>query len=432
MSARYVKSNSEGAMLLFKKRFDYSQISSVAQTPGAAGPAYLPTALVDFIAEKFLYGRVDRYFVPIAMTRSRQRNHLRAISAAQTQEKNLRAIHFVVDAFNAMAQQFSKCALEGKIATDDPFLSRLKAYRAFEDPILKYQQYMARYIALFKSNANSDPSNLLENYKQFEEVITEAVSLTGISAPITYTGFVKSRRCPINASGLVIEIANLNASDDEEKVAQLLESKNWDFFVSTAATYGFMIDKAVPWRLVADIGSATMVKYASAYGMNDTDTILARCYQSTGPIAAATFATQLYNMYNKSTPSAIMYSEECNGKLVMKQKLPEKYPSPARLASLYKSDHFLSLYCKIRFKEEESSYSDNERRLLIDDTIELVTARSRTIAIRQFERFLNKPFDYAGSLSYYKNWQKLADAEKEAASAGQQTYEAYGKIPREG
>ena len=58
--------------------------------------------------------------------------------------------------------------------------------------------------------------------------------------------------------------------------------------------------------------------------------------------------------------------------------------------------------------------------------------RSRTIAIRQFERFLNKPFDYAGSLSYYKNWQKLADAEKEAAAAAGQTYEAYGKIPREG
>ena len=433
MSARYVKSNSESSMQLFKKRLDYCAAASLPQTSGATvDPSPKSSAVVDFFAEKFLYGRVDRNFIPIAMTRSRQERHLRTISAAQAQDKNLRAIHFVVDAFKAMTQQFEKCAISGKIATDDPFLSRLKAYRAFENPILQYQQYMVHYLALLKTNANSDPSNQLENYKQFEDALVEAVSLTGQSSPITYTGFVKSRRCPINVSGLAIELADLNASDDEEKVAQFLESKNWDFFVNTAATYGFMIDKAVPWRLVADIGSPTMIQYASAYGLTSTDQILNTCYQQAGPAAAGKFATQLYNMYNKSVPSVIMYSEECNGRVVAKQKLPEKYGSLARFEELHESNHFLSLYCKIRFKEEESSYSDNERKLLINDVIQVARYRSRTTAIFKFERILNKTFDYAGSLSYYNNWQKLSDAEKEAEAAAAQTWSAYGKIPREG
>lgn len=430
MSEKYVKANAEGARQLFNKRLIYAREAGLPQTTGLTdAPA---KAMTDFLAEKLLYGRVNRKFVPIAMSKFRQERHLRTISAAQSQEKNLRAIHFVVDAFNAMATQFEKCAMEGKIDINDPFLSRLKAYRAFENPILKYQQYMVRYLALFKANVNSDPLRPLENFDQFESQITEAVGLTGLSSPITYTGFIKSRRCPINVSGLVIEIADLNASDDEEKVAQFLQSKNWDFFVNTAATYGFMIDKMVPWRLIADIGAPAMVQYAAAYNMNSTDDILAQCYQPVSSRAAKTFTTQLYNMYNKSTPAVIMYAEECNGIVLTKQRLPNKYGSTEKLKGFYRDSHFLSLYCKIRFKEEESSYTENERQLLIDDVIELTRARSQGYAIGRFEIILNKTFDYAGSLSYYSNWQKLSDAEKEAEAAATQTWSTYGQIPREG
>jgi hypothetical protein len=430
MSDQYVKSNAEGARRLFNKRAMYTAEAMLPQTIGSTGmPAQ---AMVDFFAEKFLYGRVSRDFVPIAMTRSRQQRHLRAISAAQSQEKNLRAIHFVVDAFNAMATQFEKCAMEGKIDINDPFLSRLKAYRAFENPILKYQQYMTRYLALFKANVNSDPLKPLENFDQFENEITEAVRLTGLSSPITYTGFVKSRRCPINVSGLAIEIADLDASDDQGKVAQFLKSKNWDFFVSTAATYGFMIDVAVPWRLVADIGSSAMLEYAAARKMHHTDEILSLCYGPVSPAACGDFATQLYNMYNKSTPAVIVYAEECNGVALTKQRLPNKYASAEKLKESYRGNHFLSLYCKIRFEEEESTYTENERRLLIADVLEIARITNQARAISKFERILNKPFDYSGSLSYYVNWIEHSDAEKEAEAAAAQTWSAYGKIPREG
>ena len=49
---------------------------------------------------------------------------------------------------------------------------------------------------------------------------------------------------------------------------------------------------------------------------------------------------------------------------------------------------------------------------VIDDVIEVNNARNATIALRQFETFLNKPFDYQGSLSYYSRKAKaIADAE---------------------
>ena len=137
-------------------------------------------------------------------------------------------------------------------------------------------------------------------------------------------------------------------------------------------------------------------------------------------------------MYNKSTPAVIMYAEECNGVVLTKQRLPNKYGSPKKLKEFYKDNHFLSLYCKIRFEEEESTHTENERQLLIDDVIELTRSRNRSLAIGRFEIILNKTFDYAGSLSYYSNWQKLSDAEKEVEAASNQTWSAYGQIPREG
>ncbi len=430
MSERYVKANAEGARELFNKRLIYTDEASLAQSSNALGYD-TPSAMVDFTAEKFLYGRVNRVFTPIAMVKGQQRANLKTISAAQSQETNMRALNFVVDAFNGLAQQFNKCAMEGKIDNTDPFLSQLKAFRAFEDPVLRYQQYMIRYVALFKANVNSDPSKQIENFDQFQAAIMESVSLTGLTAPLTYTAFIKNRRCPITVSGLAIEIANLNATDDEEKVAQLLQSKNWDFFVNAAATYGFILDKNVPWRLVADIGSSAMLEYAAAYGLDTTDKILGTCYQPVGPYSAGKFATELYNIYNKVIPATIVYSEECGGSVVMKQRVPDKYDSAQRLKSKYSEEHFISLYCNARFSEEESQFTEDQKHRLVEEVLGMARISGLSSAITKFERILNKTFDYVGSLSYYNNYAKLNDEQKEVAASERDAYEAYGSIPQE-
>lgn len=425
MSIRYVKSNSEGARDLFNKRVIYYKEASFPQTPGTTTQPKI--SLVDFVSEKFLFGRVNRTFVPISINK----HYLRPIPSTHTAATNMRAIHFVVDAFKALVQQFEKCGMEGKISIDDPFLSQLKAYRAFEDPNIKYQQYMKRYMALLKANINSEPNNQIENYGQFETKLIESAQLTGLSSPITYTGFIKSRRCPITVSGLVIEIADLNASDDEEKVAQFLQSKNWDFFVNAAATYGFMIDKAVPWRLVADIGSSAMLQYASAYGINTTDQVIERCFTRVGAKTARDFSNLMYNMYNKTKPSVIVYSEHCNGKTTMKQKTPAAYSSSKSLVKINGSEHFYRLYCKFRFYEEESKYTENEQRMLINDLVLMIKGRGIINGIRKFERILNKPFDYVGSFNYNINSNRMTQERQENALDAVRTIDTYGQIPQE-
>ena len=60
--------------------------------------------------------------------------------------------------------------------------------------------------------------------------------------------------------------------------------------------------------------------------------------------------------------------------------------------------------------EEESQFSPEEKRLLVDDLLEINRTHSAMKAVAQFERILNKPFDYRGSLSYIIKRKKLLEA----------------------
>jgi hypothetical protein len=68
--------------------------------------------------------------------------------------------------------------------------------------------------------------------------------------------------------------------------------------------------------------------------------------------------------------------------------------------SQFPESYFLKLYCQIRFLEEESQFKDFEKDILKDDTVELYSSRNIVMALQNFERILNKPFDYRGSMTY--------------------------------
>jgi len=390
MSTFYAESNKESTLKLFNKRLTYGINSGIARY----------TNLIDFIAEKMMYGRVSRRFVPIIVPEKSK--NLKSLNITVAQEKNMWALNFVVDAFNDLEQQFRKAAIAKKIDTKDPYLTNIKVYKAYENPRVRYQQYMNQLKATYRALSNfRPPIYKIENFDDFTEFLVKSAKTSGRRNPFTFPAFVKSRKCPITVSGLAIEIANLDISNDDRKVQAFISSNNWQFFVNAAATYGFMVDKNVPWRLVADIGSSPMIQYATRYRLNSTNQVLNFAYNSAHLSYYNTFKARLLNMYNFVKPQFIQYTEECNGRTMMRRKKPVNYQSLSRLEDIYPESYFIKLYCNIRFEEEESEFTENERRLLVDDVLEVAKARNATKAISQFEIILNKPFDYQGSLGYY-------------------------------
>ena len=66
----------------------------------------------------------------------------------------------------------------------------------------------------------------------------------------------------------------------------------------------------------------------------------------------------------------------------------------------------MRLYFNIRFAEEESAFTENEKEIIMDDLIEVYHSGREDLAFAYFERILNKTFDYHGSLSYIIKAQK--------------------------
>jgi hypothetical protein len=235
---------------------------------------------------------------------------------------------------------------------------------------------------------------------------------SGKKNPFTFPAFVKSRKSPINSSGLVIEIADLNPINDNEKFLSFITSKNWDFYLNACRSYGFMVDQNVPWRLIADIGSEEMLKYARNYNLNSVDEILAFCYEPADYRYYLNFSQNLLDTYNLLVPRSIIKKIECNNKIQVKIEKPKKYSNTESLLMKYNKKQIINLYCNFRFSEEERHYTDNQKKLLIKDTISISKIRGESVAIQMFEREINKTFDYQGSLGYYIQKSEVREQEE--------------------
>ena len=383
----YKKDEEETTIDLFNKRGLYNALPENNSYPN----------IIDFLAEKIMYGKVNRSFSPITIPQTN--NRLKTFPNKKITNQDIKALNFVVDAFTDLQQQFDKCRVLGKIDDSDQYLSSLKIHKAYVDPHRYYERYLLKF---YKTIDNSG----IENFDNFVSQLLFNMKKSGLTNPLTFPAFVKSRKTPMNISGLVIEIADLGLNNDQEKVNLFSKSKNWNFYVNTCKSYGFMVDKNIPWRIIADIGSETMIEYAKKYNLFDTDDILLNCYERSPSRYYNTFTQNMLDLYNNIKPRSIIKLTECNGKTITNRTKPKEYTNTEILQNSYGQDNFLMLYCKLRFTEEESQYTEEEKRSIIRETLQISKSKSRYFAIKNFESLINKTFDYQGSLGYYIRGQR--------------------------
>ena len=231
--------------------------------------------------------------------------------------------------------------------------------------------------------------------------------------PVTMPAFIKSKMCPIAVSGLSIEIANLDAASDKEKIDKFVASNNWEFYLNACKQHGFMVDRMVPWRLVADIGSSQMLNYAAEYDSSLTDLLIDNYYiQCHRSYFSDYFMTDMGKLYNMCTQSYIGESRICNGKIVNDYIKPQTLDSA--LKETRRAEFFIAMYAQIRMTEEETTYSEHEKEKILSDITDIMIYGSGKDsltkvmkAIDYFERLLSKTFDYRGSASYIKRYRRL-------------------------
>jgi hypothetical protein len=390
MSLIFTKNNQESAKELFEKRRYYNFYTTFSKYDN----------LTDFnLAEKYMYGRVDRDYLPIILNENTVK--LRQNTLVSSPQKTLFSPAFVADAFDAMALQFDKARLTGKIKDDDKYLSSLTIYNSYNAPKRLYMNY---YKQMSKSLKNEFDRTriIIKNFDDFTDEILKMLKKTTHGFPFTFTGFVKSRFCTPMASGLAIEIADLQFSNDEKKMALFLNSKNWKYYLNTCRSYGFLVDRNRPWRIVANIGSDEMLRYSRKYNLESTNEILFSGYQKVHLEYYAAFKNLMLGLYNTIKKTQYPTNEYCQatGKNIISMIHPQQY-TMERLEEDYSEKYFMELYYKIRFMEESEnlSYSDYQRRRLIRSAVYRADIIPHARAMTDFEKKINEPYNSSGSLT---------------------------------
>ena len=348
MSILYKESNSESARELFEKKNFYS-IDTVSNYAN----------LVDFeFAEKALYGRVDRFYQPMIV--KDYFLELKRIPSDPNSSQTVYALNFVVDAFEKLKKQFQKKTMRGEISKSEDFLSNLTAHKGYVNPTQAYNQHIQAYTEAFEGIIRNRNIRFT-NFDQFVTKIVPFLSKTLRKRPFTRPAFIKSTYCPINVSGLVIEISDVKCDNDLEKIKEFYESVNWEFYLNACNNLGFMVDRNNPWRLVADIGSAEMLTYAMVYGIDSTDEIINITYKSAHHGYLEVFKVIMYNMYSKlkvQRYSSLVATNQGGEQIVTRRPIEYSY---AQFTKQYDDAYFLNIYCKLRFIEEESFFSKSEQ-----------------------------------------------------------------------
>ena len=387
MSDYYVKDNSEGARNTFNKKAFYKIDTVEEQYPN----------LVDFnFAEKQLYGRVSKLFELIVV-----KNYvleLKSIPGGSDSKQNFSALNFVADAFGDLAKLFQRKSMKNEIDTRDQFLTQLTVYKAYENSKSLYKAHIEQYMQALDELFQEDDVKFV-TFDKFLVLALPYILQACRKVPFTLPAYTKSYYCPPTVSGLVLEISDIEPSNDEAKINKFYKSKNWQFFLNACASYGFMVDKDIPWRLVADIGSAPMLEYARKYGPRSTNEVLSIAYEKAHRIYFTKFKRLLYVAYNRlKLPRYFDVTHVANDGTRLVTREPLEYAEDEFFA-IYDDFYFLDLYCRIRFKEEESDFPEAQQERIIDNTIELCRLDFER-GLDSFENILNKTFDYVGSLTY--------------------------------
>lgn len=218
---------------------------------------------IDFWYEKPFYGKVDGKGDAIFLSET----NLKMLSS----ESSLFAADFVVDAYEDLVEYFEEARIGRKIELKDSQFTTLEPTKSWESANDLHHQYISDLYDAFVTGflLINRRHEKVQSFKDFMNMFMKFIKESNGKVPVTRSGFIYSRFCPVTISGIVIEFKDLDHSEDETKRRRFIEDPNFNFYRYAARKFGFMVDKNAPWRLVADVSSQRMQKYMNEYGVQE-------------------------------------------------------------------------------------------------------------------------------------------------------------------
>ena len=330
-----------------------------------------------------LYGLVDMQFNTVNMAGTYQDGvDSGRLIIANTSASPIFVTNFVHDAFDAMATYYNVAKQHNKIRANAGFLVDMKIKRGYESINNSHEAYMQTYFQAFTDYLNS--RGLVEkirNFKEFMHHFENFIYQVVTENPVTRTGFTRSIYSNILNGGLAIEIENISKSRENLKVTDFYENPNFDNYSKIANHFGFVVDRDVPWRLLANISSPRMQLFMQQHGVTKMG-LFDQYYVKTSTLDvdilikhAATFYNTYVAREPETTRPELVFNQNCptkgsylgsisTGTLKIK-KLARTTVSKEGAIADYGVKHWVKLYFRLRLAEEKIDISTAQANSLL-------------------------------------------------------------------
>ena len=211
-----------------------------------------------------------------------------------------------------------------------------------------------------------------------------------------------SRYCSPLISALGIDIKDMSYSKDEPK-KKFIDSPNFSCYTSLAAKHGFMVDKNIPWRLVADLNSAAMQSYAQVYepGATSPVNISNLFYVQVSANELDVFKSYYlkhYNQFVKENPINITVSHSSAG--VTKTRQSRLKVTREEFDQMYGDSYWVEPLIKIRNMETGLNYSAPGIAAITRVAKDIQKTLDTTSAMSYIKSKFSGVEFYEGSLAY--------------------------------
>ena len=344
--------------------------------------------------ENLFYGRLDPFYNVIQAKQSYLKN------IASSGQNPILVLDFVGDAFNAFRRTYVRRSALGNQRGNNPAFIDMNPKRGYQDVTRSYNDYILdSYYSFVNSFLDLEKESNINSFKKFMRYYTDYLKIRNqkTNSPITKTSFITNNRNSPMITGLCIEIDQQSHGTDSLKVERFIEDIDFKFYSELATKFGFLIDKNAPWRLVANIGSEEMLRFAQERYPQITklDDILIRHYKTTYLEDFEEFRSQmlrLYNTYVDANPSIkVPYVE--NGVIITKNI--NRKPLTRQLFDLrFPWGNWVERYVEIRNMETNYGYSASEIKRISKNALNLLNSLDEEAAVsyinRKFKGFAHR------------------------------------------
>ena len=212
---------------------------------------------IDIWNNKSLYGKINNEQQPIVP------NYSKLKTIGNNLNDTVFCIAPVADAFSDLIKSITYDFNLKKIKKSSyyPLIPRRSTTNCIIDLNNELNQFFSYYSTQYLNLLNKKQKVL--NFNDYMNSSIDLLNLTNIVLTLSNYSIKQS---PLS-TGLVVDVAEDNASEDRQKQIKFLEDENFSYILNKAEQFGFLIDKNIPWRFVFNIKSPNAERYLSKYNV---------------------------------------------------------------------------------------------------------------------------------------------------------------------